>query len=184
MVGDEKEGSVDSVQPIPAPPSVPVSDLPLPTPALPPGPTPTSIKMPPAVCDLNNRVRTDLFPLLPKAWIGRYYTTLHYRLIRISGVILLFSNNILYLTLMSLIIVSDGACIVTLHNCPLTQLEQRYIQQDAMSSFKATLAGADLMYDCNHVYESQLEFVINLWCLVALKMLVLVLMRTFKFTSV
>ncbi len=166
MVGDEKEGSTELMPAVPPVPLV-APPVPLVAPSVP-----------------KNRVRTDLFPLLPKALIGRYYTTLHYLLILISGVILLFSNNILYLTLMSLIIVSDGACIVTLHNCPLTQLEQRYVQRDAMSSFKATLAGADLLYDCNHVYESQLEFVINLWCLVALKMLVLVLMRTFKFTSV
>lgn len=183
MVVDEKEGSTELVAP--GPPSLATAPAVPPLATAPLAPVPP-VAAPPAAPPAapKNRVRTDLFPLLPKAWIGSYYTTLHYLLILISGVILLFSNNVFYLTLMSLIIISDGACIVTLHNCPLTQLEQRYAQRDAMSSFKATLAGADLLYDCNHVYESQLEFVINLWCLVALKMLVLVLMRTFKFTSV
>ena len=124
-----------------------------------------------------------LYPILKNSLIGYYYLMLHNLLLLGGGLILLFSNNVVYLTMLALIIMGDAACIVTLHNCPLTLLEQNYLNRNFAKETKNALAYANVVYKCEHVYETQLEFVINLWTFVVFKIFCVMLMQTFKITA-
>lgn len=123
-----------------------------------------------------------MYPKLKNSLIGYYYLALHNLLLLGGGLVLLFSNNVVFLTLLSLIIMGDAACIVTLHNCPLTLLEQNYLDRNFAKETKNAFAYANIVYNCEHVYETQLEFVINLWTFVVFKIFALMLLRTFHVT--
>jgi len=132
-----------------------------------------------------NVVRTFaqyIYPKLKNSLIGYYYLTLHNLLLLGGGLILLFSDNVVFLTMLCLIIMGDAACIVTLHNCPLTLLEQNYLDRNFAKETKNAFAYANIVYNCEHVYETQLEFVINLWTFVVFKIFALMLLRTFHVT--
>jgi hypothetical protein len=126
----------------------------------------------------------SIYDTFSTSWIGSYYVILHYLISALGGIVFLFSNNLAHLIVINILIILDGFCIMTLHNCPLTLLEQKYMQRNLALETKSMLHQAGIVYNCEHDYESQFEFIINVWSFVALKMFVLMLMKIFRVQSV
>ena len=81
---------------------------------------------------------------------------------------------------MLLIIVSlDAFANVVCHDCPLTNLEKRYLKSSLSHDRRKTFKNLNIMYKCNHIYESQVELIVNMWTLIAVKIIILLAMRTF-----
>jgi hypothetical protein len=99
----------------------------------------------------------------------------------IAGIlIILFSNNISYLLIVLLIICLDGIANILFQDCPLTLLEQKYCKM-SMSKFKNIIyRKLGINYKCNHIYENQLEIIINVGCATVLKILVLIVCDIFN----
>ena len=116
------------------------------------------------------------------SWMGHYYTLIHNCIVILGALVILFSNNLMHLAIIVFILLMDGGAIIAMHNCPLTWLEKQYLNVDYILETKKILHGSDVLYNCPHTYESQLEYVINVWCFVVLKILALMLMRTFSIT--
>ena len=110
--------------------------------------------------------------------IGYYYVIIHSIIIVLGMLILLFSTNVNHLACVLIAIILDSICIVTLHDCPLTMLEQKYLGTSSLCGKFEGLHKANIVFECNHKYESQLELLINAWSFCAIKMFVIILLRT------
>lgn len=115
-----------------------------------------------------------------KKIIGIYYAFVHILFIFLGGMVIVFSNNILFLCVLLFIISLDAFAIVVLHDCPLTQLEEKYLSISGKRNNKECLHKLGIMHKCNHLYESQLEFVINIWIGLVLKILFIIYHRMSK----
>lgn len=112
-----------------------------------------------------------------KPVLGMYYMIIHTILIYAGIFIILFTNNIIHLTILLIIASFDAFSIVVLHNCPLTMLEQKYLGTSCVNIRKQYLKKQNILYKCNHEYEKQLEFLINVWCIISAKIMFLILME-------
>lgn len=106
--------------------------------------------------------------------IGSYYGLIHGLIVFLGGFTVVFSNNLLYLCVILLIVSLDALAIIALHDCPLTQLEEKYLGLSGKRNTKEFLHNLGIVHKCDHMYESQLEFVINMWMVVVMKLLVLI----------
>jgi len=125
--------------------------------------------------NINNFLKTNNISM---KIVGYYYQFIHYIIIVLIGIVMLFNNNPLYLTLLLIVISLDAFSIVILHNCPLTILEEKYLKTSLVKDRMKNLRKSKIMYKCNHVYEQQIELLINVWCLVACKILFILTMKT------
>lgn len=135
--------------------------------------------------NLQNDVRTFgqfLYEKFTNSCIGYYYLTIHYLFVIFGALVILFSQNINFLAIIAFLVILDAAAIIVLHHCPLTILEQKYLKVDYAQETKNVLKKCNIMYNCPHAYESQLEYVINIWCLAVLKILAIMLMKVFSVT--
>jgi hypothetical protein len=112
--------------------------------------------------------------------IGSYYGLIHIAFMFLGGIILLFSNNIMYLSIMLFIVSLDAFANVVNHNCPLTLMEEKYLGISGKEISNIFYKQAGIMYTCNHIYETQLELLINVWILLACKILAIIFMRIVK----
>ena len=112
--------------------------------------------------------------------IGSYYGIIHLVFMFLGGTILLFSNNIIYLSIMLFIVSLDAFANVVNHNCPLTLMEEKYFGISGKEISNNFYKEAGIMYTCNHTYETQLELLINVWILLACKILAIIFMRIVK----
>jgi ABC-type bacteriocin/lantibiotic exporter with double-glycine peptidase domain len=104
-----------------------------------------------------------------------YYTIIHSLLIFVYGYTLLFNNSIYHL-LVLLVIVSLNICAIMLfQDCPITKLEKKYSTNSIVEQRILYLKNNIFMYKGTNRYESQLECVLNFWCLIAGKIFVLML---------
>lgn len=117
---------------------------------------------------------------IPKKWIGYYYNLLHSAIIFFGSIVILFNNNLCHLMICLLIVSLDGIANVVCHDCPLTTLEKKYLKTSLCHYRKEVLKSLNISYKCNHIYESQLEIIVNIWSLIVLKILILILIRTFS----
>jgi hypothetical protein len=117
---------------------------------------------------------------LLKKGIGLYYGFIHGLFVFLGGIIVVFSNNIFFLCVLLFIISLDAFAIVVLHDCPLTQLEEKYFSISGKRNTKEFLHKLGIMHKCDHLYESQLEFVINMWIAVVCKILFIIVYRMSK----
>ena len=115
-----------------------------------------------------------------KKTIGLYYGIIHGLFVFLGGTIVMFSKNILFLCILLFIISLDAFAIVVLHDCPLTQLEEKYFSISGKRNTKEFLHRLGIMHKCDHLYESQLEFVINMWIAVLFKILFIIIYRMSK----
>lgn len=111
---------------------------------------------------------------------GWYYGLLHTILIVFGGLLILFSNNVYTLCVLLLIVSLDAFAIVVRHDCPLTQMEEKYLGISGKKQINEFLKGCGVVYNCSHLYESQLEMMINIWALTACKILVLLFLKMLK----
>ena len=113
-------------------------------------------------------------PDFVRQMVGYYYSFMHMCIAILGLMVLLFSNNIIHLACLLVVIILDALSIVFLHDCPLTKLEEKYLGFSSVSKRRDFLKNLGIMYECNHGYESQLEVLINAWTFAAIKMLVLI----------
>lgn len=115
-----------------------------------------------------------------KQVIGNYYGLLHTILIIGGAAIILFSKNLIHLSIILLIISLDAFAIVVRHDCPLTQMEEKYLGVSGKRQINEFLRSYGLVYNCSHLYESQLELVVNFWALTACKIVMLICLKMLK----
>jgi len=126
----------------------------------------------------NNIVRqiSNNIPFSIKKVIGYYYVCIHYMLAVLSIFILLFSKNLFFLTVMLVFLSLDATSIIFLHNCPLTMLETKYLGYSTISFRRKMLNKLNVLYECNHTYETQLEILINIVSVTACKIMYIIFM--------
>lgn len=120
------------------------------------------------------RILLNNVPQFVKKIIGYYYAFIHSLIAILGLMVLLFSNNVVHLACLLVLVILDALSIVFLHDCPLTQLETKYLGYSSVSKRRQFLQNMGILYQCDHNYEGQLEVLINAWCFVAIKMLVLI----------
>ncbi len=111
---------------------------------------------------------------------GFYYTVLHYIFIVFASFLLLLETDIWNLTILLIIVSIDTAANALFHNCPLTALEEKYINTSMSSQRKHLLQKCGIMFKCRHIYESQMELLVNVWSLTAGKIFVLWALQFFN----
>lgn len=119
-----------------------------------------------------------------KQTIGSYYFIIHIILILSGCIILLFTQNIWYLLIVLNIIFLDGVAMLSYHECPLTILEQKYLNTNMSKQSKTNLNDLPIHHQCDHVYETQFELIINLCTLTIVKIFTIILMKSFHYTFV
>ena len=94
-------------------------------------------------------------------FLGTYYSILH-KIIMIMGLfIIIFSNDILSLTCLLVILFLDSVSNIIMYDCPLTMLEKSYLGHSFTSSRLEFLQNIGILYTNTRVYDTQLELIIN-----------------------
>lgn len=129
-----------------------------------------------------NKIRdlSNLSSDFMKYVIGNYYEMLHTILIIGGAAIILFSKNISHLAALLFIMSLDAFAIVVRHDCPLTEMEEKYLGISGKRQINEFLKNSGLVYNCSHLYESQLELVVNFWALTACKIVMLICLKMLK----
>jgi hypothetical protein len=112
--------------------------------------------------------------------IGTYYTIIHYIFIIFGSFLILFEMDPWNLTILLIVISLDAFANVILHNCPLTALEEKYLDTSMSGQRKYLLDNSGIMFKCRHIYESQIELLINVWSLTAGKIFILLTLQFFN----
>lgn len=110
--------------------------------------------------------------------VKNVYTLIHSTLIFLVGFSFIFSINIFHLIVVLIIVSLDAFSIVVLHSCPLTILEKKYMGESSSDIRKKFLKELGISYNCDHEYEIQIEFMINVWILIAIKCLIVIFLKT------
>ena len=134
----------------------------------------------------NNCVRTTSTTILDffrqngisNTCIGIVYYVLHYVIMLVGILIILFNTNIFHLCCTLLIVSLDALSIVVLHGCPLTQLEQKYLKTNTSDDRYQYFKKCGILYSCQHEYDKQIELMVNVWLLIAIKCLVIICLNT------
>lgn len=113
--------------------------------------------------------------------LGLLYVGLHYIIMITIGFILLFNINIVHLCCALIVVSLDALSIVVLHGCPLTNLEEKYLKTNTSTQRYNWFKHCHIVYTCKHEYEKQIELLVNVWLLVAIKCLVLIFLNTFHY---
>ena len=125
---------------------------------------------------LVRKIGNIITPVL-KRLFGYYYFYIHLFIMFTSANILLFSNNIFHLFVVMSIVFMDCVACIFLHDCPLTILEHKYLNDCIVDTKPFILRNMNIMYKCNHRYESTLDFLTNMLTLFFGKINVLILMK-------
>ena len=115
---------------------------------------------------------------IPHNLIGGYYQLLHNIIIFGGAIVLLFTTNVGYLTACLIMVSLDAFANVVCHDCPLTRLERKYLKRSLAHDRKKIIKECNILYKCDHVFESQVELIVNVWTLLACKIVVLIMLRT------
>lgn len=115
----------------------------------------------------------------PNLILSGYYSVLHIILMVLCTLTLTFCTNVIILTSLLVILLIDGISNVFFKNCILTIYEDRYSSSNGITnSFRIFMNSLQIGYERKNVYESQLETIVNVWCMTAFKILSLGLMNT------
>ena len=112
--------------------------------------------------------------------IGLIYTFVHYIIMIAGAFIIFFNTNIVYLCCTLIVVSLDAFSIVVLHGCPLTKLEQKYLNTNSSEERYQYFKKCGIVYTCQHEYDKQIELLVNVWMLIAAKCLLLTCFNTFK----
>ena len=129
-----------------------------------------------------NKIRdlSNLSSDFMKYVIGNYYGMLHTILIMGGASIILFSQNIFHLSALLFVMSLDAFAIVVRHDCPLTEMEEKYLGISGKRQINELLKKSGLVHNCSHLYESQVELVVNFWALTACKIVMLICLKMLK----
>lgn len=111
--------------------------------------------------------------------LGLTYKCIHCIYIFVISLIFSFNTNVIHLCILLFIITLDGFVVIVLHGCPLTLLEQKYLNTNCCDERCSYLKKAKIMYKCEHEYEKTIELLINIWLLICGKCLLLIFLNTF-----
>jgi hypothetical protein len=125
---------------------------------------------------LNNVINKDFKSKI----LGSYYVIIHSLIMYFGMTIILFSNNIYHLFAILLFVSMDALSVVILHDCPITLLEKKYLDSSMAQLKEQQLKECNIVYKDNHLYETQIELLINLASIIILKILVLIFMDLFN----
>ena len=129
---------------------------------------------------INDTINKILGKDLKHRILGLYYSHIHTAIMFLGISIILFCNNIFYLTALLIIISLDAFTIVIIHDCPLTMLEKKHLGTSIVEVKKKFFKSIGILYECNHVYEYQLELVINVASATIFKILILIFIKMFS----
>lgn len=132
---------------------------------------------------LKNNIRKlcqYLGPFVKDSIIGAYYYYIHLFIMTMCGLIIFFSKNINYLTILLIIVTIDLLLIVILHDCPITMYEQKYLGTSGIVDKNKFLKSLGIFHQCDHYYEIQLETVLNIWCVIISKITTLITCKLFS----
>jgi len=101
--------------------------------------------------------------------IGTYYTILHIILMALFGIVVLFSNNLLYLFIVFIIMFLDVLANIGCHDCLLTMTETKYLETSCKHERASKCLDAGIVYKCRHYYENQLDVISNASALAGIK---------------
>jgi len=59
-------------------------------------------------------------------------------------------------------------------------MEEKYLGISGKRQINEFLKNYGLVYNCSHLYESQLELVVNFWALTACKIVMLIILKMLK----
>jgi hypothetical protein len=117
---------------------------------------------------------------ISKKTIGMYYQWAHNLIIYGGGFLILFNSNPVHLIILLIIITLDGVANTIRHDCPLTQMEKKYLGTSLSEERKKVLADAGILYkSTDNIYESQFEVIVNMWTLTACKILIILIIKSF-----
>lgn len=112
------------------------------------------------------------------------YYFFHCLLIFFVCYVFLFGTDLLHLVIILLLVSIDSFSIVVMHNCPLTQMEKKYLKDSTNDERKRMLKHLGISYKCEHVYENQIETMVNIWLLVSSKILIILFLKMTHFKIV
>ena len=121
-------------------------------------------------------ISKKMHPFL-KRTIGNYYWLLHIFVMTACGIVLLFDNNIYHLLILFNITCIDCIACVFLHDCPLTVLENHYLNQCIIEDKSSILKNSNILYHCDHRYEKTIEFLTNIVSFITGKISFLLVMK-------
>uniref|UniRef100_A0A6C0AWD9 Uncharacterized protein n=1 Tax=viral metagenome TaxID=1070528 RepID=A0A6C0AWD9_9ZZZZ len=112
--------------------------------------------------------------------IGCYYSILH-KMIMIMGLfIIIFSNDIISLCAVLLILFLDSVSNIIMYDCPLTMLEKSYLGHSFTSTRLEFLQNIGILYTNSRVYDTQLELIINVSAACIFKILLLCIFKWYN----
>lgn len=115
---------------------------------------------------------------------SNYYSCLHWIYAICIAIIILVNNNICHLLAVLFIISLNAISIVILNQCPITMLEKTHTGTSLTDNKIAFYKNLGVSYKCKHSFEQELEIIINVWSGIAIKCLVLLVLKTFNVKSV
>ena len=122
-------------------------------------------------------------------WLHKYlnlkkllyiYPCIHWLYGTCIAIVILFSTNIIHLCIILNIIGLNASAIVVLHSGPLTKLEIKYLKRNFCKEYATILSNMGIQYKGNHEYETQLELLINMCLCTCLKLLGIIIIKTFN----
>ena len=134
------------------------------------------------VPDVKNNLGRQIYAYLIKFMSfkqmrGLAYYNLHCGFIFLITFITIFSTSKIELTILLAIISLDAVSVIYLHECPLTSLEKKYLGYTSCDERDGYLRQMNIMYNCDHTYEKQIELLINIWCIIAMKCLLIIFLN-------
>jgi hypothetical protein len=111
---------------------------------------------------------------------SNYYGLIHWIYAIFIAIIILVNNNICHLLVVLFIISLNALAIVICHQCPITMLEKKHTGTSLTDNKIRFYKNLGVSYKCTHSFEQELEVVINVWAVIAVKCLLLVLLQTFN----
>lgn len=111
-----------------------------------------------------------------KICVGIYYTTIHIILIVLIGLVLLLSNNILHLFLLTIILTADIYVNIACHDCLVSTMETKYLKTSCKHERMIKCLDMEIVYKCKHYYENQLDVISNAHLMVGAKLGVTILL--------
>jgi len=129
----------------------------------------------------SKKIYKFIIKYIPKKILGYYYQIIHSLILFLGINIILFTNNINHLLIVFLLVSLDGIANFICHDCPLTLLEKKYLKTSIIDDRKKYMKKLNILFKCNHNYESQLEIIINVLSIIMTKILGIIFIKTFNY---
>ena len=115
---------------------------------------------------------------------GFYYCYIHFYIMSLIWFITFFTTSTTILTIILIIISLDAFSIICLHECPLTIMEKKYLGISDCEIKDEFLKNIGIMYKCDHTYEKQIEFLINICVMIVAKLSSILFLKMFDVSRI